>query len=114
MGARVRVKQELVRVEAVPFLRGVGTVNAIAVDLAGADAANPAMKDLVGIFGQLYPSDLFAALGIEEAEFNLCCMSGEEREVHPLPSPGRTQRMRQAFAKARFQTVGQGPLQPVM
>src|SRR5580698_8605287 len=53
MGTRVRIQQQLVRVETVACVRLIGALDAIAVPGAGSDARNIAMKDLVGEFRQL-------------------------------------------------------------
>ncbi len=58
VSARVRVEQELVRIEAVSGLGLERPVGAKPVEGAGADAGDVAVKDFVGVFRQLEPVDL--------------------------------------------------------
>src|SRR6202012_5417095 len=48
---RVRVEQQLVRIEAVALLRRVGTVDAVAVNLSWLQILDIAVEDLVGVVG---------------------------------------------------------------
>jgi hypothetical protein len=107
MGAGIGVQQQLVVVEAMPILGLVGAMDAIAIDLARPDAADPAMEDLVGVFGQLDALQLRAAIGVEQADLDLGGIGREQREVHALPVPGGAARMRQAFANETTGCAGQ-------
>ena len=51
--ARVGVEEELVGVEAVSFVRAVGAVGAVAVELAGAEARDMAVPDVAFAFGEV-------------------------------------------------------------
>ncbi len=55
VGARVRVEQELVRIEAMSGLGLERPVGAEPVERAGPDAGDMAVEDFVGILGQLEP-----------------------------------------------------------
>ena len=101
MGACVRIEQQLVGVEAVAVLGLVGAVDAVAVELAGADVGHIAVEDLVGIFGQRDPLDFLAAVLVEQAELDLGGVGGEDREIGPLAVPGGAARVRQAFFDTR-------------
>jgi hypothetical protein len=88
---RIRVDEELVRVEAVPRLRLVGAVHAIAVPPAWADARQVAVPDMRG---DVLDLDARLVLGVEEGELDALGVLGEEREVRPLAVPRRTERER--------------------
>jgi hypothetical protein len=59
------------------------------------------MENLVGIFREFDPLDLGLALGIEQADLDLRRMGREQTEIDPFACPGRTTRVRKAFAKTR-------------
>ncbi len=87
MRARIGIEQQLVGVEAMPGLGLVGAVDAVAVELAGADIGHIAVEDLVGIFGQRDPLDLLLAVVVEQAELDLGGVGGEDREIGALAVP---------------------------
>ena len=99
MGAGVGVEQQLVGVEAVPRLRLVGAVNAVAVELPRLDAFDVAVEHLVGVFRQLDAGDLLLARAVEQAHFHLLGIGGKQREIGPLAVPLGAARIRQAFAQ---------------
>ena len=85
---RIRVDQQLVRVEAVARSRLVGAVDAIPVALPGTDAAHVAVPVERGALGQLDPR---LAVGlVEQAELDALRVLGEEREVRAFAVPART------------------------
>src|SRR5690606_6071174 len=98
--ARVRIDEQLVRIEAMTLLGLVGPVNAIAVDRARAEPFDVAMPDLVGIFGQLDALELPLAVAVEQAQLDLGRMRREQREIDPFTVPAGTAGMRQAFAQS--------------
>jgi hypothetical protein len=106
VGARVRVEEQLVGVEAVALGGRVGAVHAVAVHRARTDARDAAVPYLVAVFGQLDALDFGPALAVEQAHLDLGGMRGEHREVDALPVPRGTARMRQAFADACFPGAG--------
>ena len=93
MGACIGIKQQLVGIEPVSGLWRVGPVHAIAVDGAGPRIRQIAVPDLVGIFGQLDTVELVAAGRIKQAQLDLGCVCGEQREVDTQSVPGGAQRM---------------------
>src|SRR5213079_1728502 len=88
---RVRVEQELVRIEAVPARRVVRAVDSVAVPPARADAGDVAMPVVRGDVVQLDPR---LAVAFEQAELDALRVLGEEREVRPLAVPRRAERER--------------------
>ncbi len=99
--SRIRVDQQLVRIEAVPVRRIVGPVHAVAVELARPDLGQVAVPDLVGEFGQRDPLGLAPSLRIEEAELDLLRVGGEDGEIDPASIPGRAKGMRQTGLDAQ-------------
>ena len=94
MGARVRIKQQLVRVESVAFFRRKGPVDAKAVKGARANIGDPPVIDFVGEFRQLKALDFARAVAAEYANLDLCRMGRKDREICPLPVPDRAERKR--------------------
>ena len=91
---RVRVDQQLVRVEAVAGARVVGAVDAVAVALPGTDAGQVHVPVERRALADLDP--LLDVLVVEQAQLDALGVLGEQREVGALPVPGRTQRERPA------------------
>ena len=98
---RVRIDQQLVRVESVPLLGLVRAPDAVAVKLAQAGVGQVAVPDLVGTLGQRQPLGLALAGGIEQAQFDFFRMCGKHREIDPQSIPGGAQRVR----RTRQQTI---------
>ena len=96
--ARVRIEQQLVRVEPVAGVGRVRPVDAVSVDGARPDVGDVAVPDLVGEFGQLDSRRLAIALPVEEAHFHFRRVRGEQREVDALAVPAGAARVRLAFA----------------
>jgi hypothetical protein len=92
--ARIGVDQQLVRIEAVPLLRLVGPVHAIAVELAGAQLRQVAVPDEIGALAQRDALHLALAGLLEQAQLDLLGVAREQREIHPFAVPGRAERMR--------------------
>jgi hypothetical protein len=99
MGASIGIEQQLVGVEAMPGVRLIRAVDAVAIERAGLDAGNVAVENLVGIFRQFEPVGL--ALAVEQAHLNLGGVGGKQREIGPLigtlAAPAGSQRVRQPF-----------------
>ena len=89
---RVRVDQELGRVEAQPGLRLVRPVDAVAVALPGPDARQVAVPVERVALGQL--DARLCPVVVEEAQLDSFGVLGEEREVRALAVPGRAERER--------------------
>ena len=53
-----------------PLLGLIGTMYAVAVDLAGTDIADPAMEELISVFGQFDPLEFLLAAGVEQAQLH--------------------------------------------
>ncbi len=98
---RVRVEQQLVRVETVTRTGFVGAMHPIAVDGSGARVGKIAVPDLVGVFGQRDAFDLAAPFRVEQAEFNLGGVGGEQGEIDPQTVPQGTERVGQSLAHTR-------------
>ena len=81
-------------VEAVPFVRGVGSMNPVPVKLAGAQALDMPMPNVIRAFFERNP-DRLTGIGrtLKKAKFDADGMFGEEREVHPTTIGGRTERV---------------------
>ncbi len=86
-GLGIRVQHQLVGVEAVTVLRFVGAVDPVAVDGAGPRLGQEAVPDLVGVFRQDDAGELGLAAVVEDAQFDLCRVGGEQREIHAQPRP---------------------------
>ncbi len=87
---RVRVEQQLGRVEAGAGLGVVGAVDAEAVALARADAGQEAVPRMRGALGEVDP--LLGFVAVEQAQLHPLGVLGEDREVRPLPVPRRAER----------------------
>ena len=97
---RVRVDEELVRVEAVALAGLVGTVHPVAVEGPGAQALDVTVPDLVRAAGEADALGFPAPVRVEQAEVDGGGVGREEREVHPLAIPGRAQRQGLAIIDA--------------
>ena len=97
--ARVRIEQQLVRVEAMPLLGLVGAVHAIPVDEARHSAFEIAVPGLVRVFRQHDALELALAAGVEKAQLDGRCVGREQREVDAVAVPCRAAQVRQTFAK---------------
>ncbi|MNR40689.1 hypothetical protein D3C85_1590050 [compost metagenome] len=80
----------------------------IAIDQPGMDVGQVAVKDFVGVFGQLDALELNLAGIVEQAQFDLGGVGREDRKVDPQTIPGGTQRKGQAFTDARGLDMGFG------
>src|ERR1700733_11157002 len=76
--ARVRIHHQFVRIETMSLFGLVGTMDAIAVDLARTNISNPPMKEFVGVFRQFDALEFLFAFGVEQAEFNFCRIRREQ------------------------------------
>src|SRR6185437_5515802 len=97
----VGVEQQLVRVEAVAFLRLVRPVHAVAVELTGTCLRKVAVPHEVGTLAQRDALRLALAALVEQAQLHLLRVPREEREVHALAVPGGAERMRRALPQLR-------------
>src|ERR1700733_15828427 len=88
---RIGIEQKLVRIETMALLRRIGTVNAIAVKLAGRDVIQIAMPDVFSALGKFDPLDFAPALAVEKTELDLLGIGGEQREIGPAPVPACTE-----------------------
>src|SRR4029079_1785453 len=89
---RVRIEQQLLRIEAMALLRLIRTVHAIAVELAGPRFGQVAMPDLIGLLAQRDALQLAPPAIIEQAQLDAIRKLREQREVDPLAVPRRTLR----------------------
>ena len=92
----VGIDQQLVVIEAVPGLRIVGAVNAIAVELARLGVGQIDVPDVLGALRHRDAVDLVPPALVEQAKLDLLGGAGEQREVRAAPVPGGAERMRRA------------------
>src|SRR5262249_3345813 len=97
--ARVRIDQELIGVETMPFFWSVGAMHAVAIELAGHYALEVAVPDLVGSQRQADAVRLVRPVGLEQAEVDGARMSRKQREVDATTVPGRAQRVGHAVVE---------------
>ena len=72
----------------------VRAVDAIAVELVRPGVRQEAVPDHVGLLGQRDPTRFFRRVGrVEQAQFDLGRVRGEEREVDADAGPGRAERI---------------------
>ena len=100
VGARIRVEQELVRIEAMSGLGLERPVSAEPVKRAGSDVGDVAVEDLVGVLGQLETVDLASVGRVEDADVDPRRMGGKDREIGALGVGGGAERIGLAFADA--------------
>jgi hypothetical protein len=98
VGARVRIEQKLVRIETVAGRGLEGPAGAKPVERAGPHARDVAVKDLVGVLGQLESVDLPAVGPVEDADVDPGRVGGEDREIGALRVGGGAERIGLAFA----------------
>ena len=92
---RVRIHDQLARVEAVAVLRRIGAVDAKAVELTRVDVGKVAVPHHVGMFRQRNGQRFHLRVDrIEQAELDAGCVLGKNREVDADAVPRRTQRIR--------------------
>ena len=101
---RVRIDQELRRVEAPPRRGVVRPVHAVAVVLAGPDAGQVAVPAERGALLHLDP--LLGAVLVEQAQLDPFGVLGEEREVRAVAVPFRAERERLSRPHAASHQAG--------
>ncbi|EXI74697.1 MAG: hypothetical protein AW07_01625 [Candidatus Accumulibacter sp. SK-11] len=89
----VGVEQQLVRIEAVPFLRPIRTMDPVAVQLPGAHFGQIRMPDLIGLLGQLDTLAFLPPAVVEQAQLDLVRVLREQGEIDPFAIPGSAQRI---------------------
>ncbi len=104
VSAGVGVEQKLVRIEAMARLGLEWPVDAEAVKRAGPDAGDVAVKDFVGVFGQLEPVDLASVRRVEDADVDPRRMRGEDREIGAVGVGRRAERIGLAFADSHVRS----------
>src|SRR5690606_12548389 len=78
---RVRIENELVRIEAMALRGLVRAVHAIGIDGAGARVGKVAVPDLIGVFGQDDALELALACGVEKTKLDFRRVRREQREI---------------------------------
>src|SRR5262249_199026 len=102
---RVRVEEQLVRVEPVPFRRVERAVDAIPVQLPGENVRHVAIPDLVGALLQFDPCGcLRRGWRVEQAKLDFSGRLGEQGEINAGPVPGGPERVRAARPDAHGRT----------
>ncbi len=95
MGARIGIEQQLVGVEAMAGVGLIGAIDAVAIEGAGADPGDIAVKHLIGIFRQFEAVRL--TLAVEQADLHLGGIGRKHGKVGAFAAPMRAQRPGQAF-----------------
>src|SRR5690606_1297242 len=90
---RVGVEQQLARVEAMPLVRSVRAVDAIAVQETGPRERQVAMPHLIGVLAKLDRRRRGAPVALEKHELHALRVLGEQREVDALAVPGSAERI---------------------
>ncbi len=88
---RIGIDQQLVGIEAVAMFRLIGAVNAITVELTGADVVEITVPDIFGALGQFNAFEFASALAVEQAQFDLLRVGGEQRKIGSPAVPVRTE-----------------------
>jgi len=89
--ARIRIDEQLVRVESMPALGLVGAVNPVAVELARPQALDVHVPNLVRTPGQADALGLASPGRVEETKIHCGCVGREQGEIHAFPVPGRAE-----------------------
>ena len=80
-------------IEAQPFRRIVGPMHAISVQQSRARLGQIAMPHLIGLFPQRNAMQLAPTRFVEQTQFHLLRVLGEQREVHSFSIPGCAKRV---------------------
>jgi len=89
----VGIDEELGRIEAMSFLRGVGAVDSVAVELAGTNARHVGVPDPVRMLDEGDAHHLtLRVVGSEKTELDPSRMLREDREIHPSVVDRRAER----------------------
>ena len=92
---RIRIDEQLIRIEAVPCLRRIGTVHAISVQLSGAHIGEVAVPDLVAALEHRNAMTLLRIIvRVEQAQRDSGRVLGKDRKVDALSVPRGAQRIR--------------------
>jgi hypothetical protein len=83
----VGVEQQLVRIEPVPLLRPVRTMDPVAVQLAGTQFGQVGMPDLIGLLAQLEALLFVSSAAIKQAQLDLIRVLGEQGKIDPFAVP---------------------------
>ena len=111
VGACVRIEKKLVRIEAVARLGLEGPVDPEAVERAGPDARDVAVKDFVGVFRQFEPVDFASVRSIEDADIDTRRMGGEDRKIGSIGVGRRAERIGLAFADPHGRLLSRRPFE---
>ena len=91
---RVRVEQELVRIEAMTLFRAIGSIDAIPIEQPGPRFRQIAMPDQIIVFHERDALDFPPPLRIEDAELDFLRVLREQREIDAFSVPRRSTRVR--------------------
>lgn len=89
----IGIEQQLVVVEAMPFLGLIRAVNAIAVESSRTNIGQIAVPDLIGVFGQFDTGGFLAAVGAEQAQLDPLRVGGKQGKIGARTIKGGAQRM---------------------
>src|SRR5271170_7182573 len=110
MPPRIRVEQQLVRVEAVALIGLIGAVHAIAIDCARPDPRHVAMPNLIGVFGEIDARGLALAFLVEQADLDSARMRREQGEIDAVPVPGGPERVWQPLGDLGLVHISRCPV----
>ncbi len=109
----VGIEQELVGIEAVPGVRLVRPVDAIAIVLVRPQVGKVAVPDLVGHLRQRHPVGLLA-VRVEQAQLDLGGMGREQGEVDAGTIPARAERIGQPRPEAKVRHGASAPMREIV
>ena len=99
-GPRIRIQQHLVVVEAVPLLRLVGTVHAIAVELPWSPVGQVNVPHHVGVLRHDDPLGFLLVVGgIEKTKLHLAGVLAVQGKIHAAAIPRGTERIGATWPK---------------
>src|SRR5499433_1584353 len=91
---RIRIDEELVRIETQSALGLIRAVNAVTVELSRRDIVEVAVPDVLGAFRQRDALDLAPTMAVEQAKLHFFGIGRKQREISSAPVPSGSQRMR--------------------
>ena len=94
---RIRINQQLVRIEPPPFCRLIRSVNAVAVNLSQRYPFKVNMPDVVFAHRKFVASRFLNAALVKQAQFDLCCSRRKQGKINAPFINRCSQRIRPSF-----------------
>src|SRR5262249_24490998 len=91
---RIRIEEELVRIETQSALGLIRALHAVTVELSRRDIVEVAVPDVLGAFRQRDALDLAPTMAVEQAKLHFFGIGRKQREISSAPVPSGSQRMR--------------------